>query len=93
MSKIKLNNEGVSFDTDLPVQSQETLDWLQDNVLSKLGANDQDKEFIAPELDEYNRPYKWVFVGEGYTIEIIREYIAPGKWAKKGDTLNVIQNG
>ena len=85
---------GINYITDTPQQSQETSDWLQENVLSKLGANlEEDPNFITPELDHYKRPYKWVYKGKGYTIEVIREYMAPGKWAKKGDTLTVKQNG
>lgn len=88
---IKLS-ENIYWDETSSLQSEEVTSWLGENVLSKLGVNDEDKDLIAPELDRYKRPYKWQYNGDGYTIIIEREYIAPAKWAKKCDTIKVIEN-
>lgn len=89
--KIKLY-EGVYWDTELEEQEQVTRDWINENVILKLGVNPSGKSFITPELDQYKRPIQWRYIGDGYIIEISREYMAPGKWAKRCDNIKVLTN-
>lgn len=84
--------EDIYWNPDTTEQTSEASEWMNENVLSKLGADDSNPEFIAPELDQYRRPYKWVYKADDYTVEVTREYIAPVKWAKKGDTIKVTAN-
>lgn len=89
--KIKLA-KNTYWDTELEVQNEETIEWINSNVLQKLGVNSDSEEFIIPELDKYNRPTKWIYKTDTFTIEITREYISPAKWAKKCDTVKVFAN-
>lgn len=91
--KIELS-EGIYWDSDMPVQSEETLIWLNDNVTSKLGLDDSDPNLLVPQKDQFGRPVEWSYEGDGYVIEVTREYIDPnsGRWAKKCDKINVISN-
>lgn len=87
-------SENIFWDTESVIQEEETLNWLNDNVRNKLGLDASDPNMITPELDDYGRPVRWVYVGDNFTIEIIREYIFPnsGKWAKRSDSINVMSN-
>lgn len=91
--RIKLD-ENVYWAVDSATQDESALEWVNENVTKKLGVDDSDPDFISPEKDTYGRPVRWVFKGDTYTIEIVREYIYPnsGKWAKKGDIINVESN-
>lgn len=89
---IKLD-ENVYWDESAEIQSDEANNWITENVMQKLGVSDADSDMIIPEVDEYNRPYKWEYNGNGYTVVVKREYIAPVKWAKKCDTIKVYSNG
>lgn len=87
--KIKLFDE-IYWDTESTKQDDAALQWINENVISKLGADGTNSDFITPEKDVYGRPYRWAYQGDGFTVEVIRDYIAPKKWAKKGDIINVI---
>lgn len=89
--KIELS-KGIYWDTDKEIQDTETLTWLNENVLSKLGLDDSNPDFLTPEIDNFGRPISWKYEADDYAIEVVREYMYPnsGKWAKKGDKINVI---
>ena len=89
--KIELS-ENIFWDTQLNVQNDDTLNWINENVYNKLGLGDPN--LLIPEKDKYGRPIKWNYITDKYTIEIVREYIFPnsGKWSKKGDLINVISH-
>lgn len=91
--KIKLG-ENIYWDTEKEVQDVETLTWLNENVLSKLGLDDSNPDFLAPEIDSFGRPVSWKYETDNYTIKVVREYVYPnsGKWAKKGDIIKVLSN-
>lgn len=91
--KTKLSN-GIFWDTDKVSQDAETLAWINENVLSKLGLDGSNQDFLTPEIDSFGRPFFWKYETDDYTIEVVREYIYPnsGKWAKKGDKINVISH-
>lgn len=83
--------KNIFWDTQVDKQEDVTLEWINENIFPKLGVDDSDEEFIAPELDRYGRPYKWIYEGENYKVEITREYISPAKWAKKGDIVKIFE--
>lgn len=88
---IKLS-ENIYWDPNNDIQTEESAKWVHENVMSKLGLDDSNPNLLAPEKDEFGRPVKWEYKGDNYTIEVIREYIYPRKWAMKNTKINVISN-
>lgn len=87
--------ENIYWKVDSDTQPSETMEWVNENVLRKLGLDQSDPSFIYPEKDAYGRPIRWKYITDKYTIEVTREYIYPNsnKWARKSDKINVVENG
>lgn len=85
-------SKNIYWNTDSTKQEAETSEWISTNILSKLGVSNSREGLISPEFDKFSRPYKWIYRTEDYTIEVIREYIHPLKWAKKCDNIKVYTN-
>lgn len=81
--KIKLY-DNIYWDLEKETQNENTLTWIHQNILTNMSLDNSEK-------DKYGRPIRWEFKMDGYTVEVIREYIFPnsGKWSKKCDKINV----
>lgn len=68
--------EGVFWETESKEQSEEAIQWLQEEVRPNLG---------EPEFDEFKRPYKRAFENEALTVVEEQDYIHQSyEWARKG---------
>lgn len=82
-------DKDIFWDETADIQSEATQQWLLDNVMNRLGAGERDENLIVPELDEWNRPYKWEYKAKDCAVVVEREYISPVKWAKKQDKIYI----
>lgn len=69
--------ESIGWDTE-DLANEGARAWIAENVMSQ-----------SPEKDRYGRPCKWFMETETAVVTVVREYISPGKWAKKRDVLTV----
>lgn len=68
--------EGVFWDTETTLQSEEAIAWLQEDVRPN---------FSAPVMDAYQRPAVRTFENETVTVTENQIYIAENyDWARKG---------
>ena len=68
--------EGVFWDTEAAAQSEEAMNWIQEEVRQNLGEET---------LDEFNRPYERVYENDTVIVTEKQVYISPShSWARKG---------
>lgn len=68
--------EGVFWDTTKIVQSEEAIQWLQEDVRPN---------FDEPEYDEFKRPFRRTFENDTLIVVEEQEYIhQSSEWARKG---------
>lgn len=81
---------GVYWDTKSKQQSPEAYAWMREENFAKMGMSSSDADgLIAPELDKYQRPIRWVIEHDSCVVTITREYVDANSpsWALKGDTI------
>lgn len=67
---------GVFWDTETTIQSEEAIQWLQEDVRPNLS---------APTMDEFQRPYERTFFNETVTVIERQVYINQNyDWGRKG---------
>ena len=67
--------EGVFWETVSKEQSEEAIQWLQEEVRPNLG---------EPEFDEFKRPYKRTFENDTLIVVEEQEYIhQSSEWARR----------
>ena len=76
--------EGVFWDTEATIQSEEAIRWLQEDVRPNLS---------APTIDEFQRPYERMYSNETVTVIERQLYINQNyDWARKGVQYIVTSN-
>lgn len=83
--------EGVYWDEASQIQSEEAIQWLQEDIIPQVAASKSDGEHVQPTYDGYGRPVEWVIVTDRCTVVIVREYVNPQSpnWAMKRDVVTV----
>ncbi len=73
--------EGVFWDTTKIAQSEEAIEWLQEDVRPNLG---------EPEFDEFKRPFRRTFENDTLIVIEEQEYIhQSSEWARRGVSYKV----
>ena len=68
--------EGVYWDTEAAIQSEEAMNWIQEEVRPNFGAQS---------LDQFKRPDERVYENETVMVTEKQVYISEnGDWARKG---------
>lgn len=83
--------QGVVWETEATVQSEEAMSWLRNDVLTRMGTEIGEFDKTEPESDSNHRPIRWVIDMTVCIVTIVREYVKPNSssWAMKKDTITV----
>lgn len=84
--------EGILWDeTPEAVQTEETYQWLRDEVFPGLALDKEDLG-VQPKYDKFGRPTEWVVKQGDLTITITRIYTHPEKpmWSKEKDVITIV---
>lgn len=83
--------DGVEWDTTQNQQSDAAMNWLRENVITRMGTKVGEFDKTEPEFDAHNRPYEWCITMPTCLVTITREYVKPNSssWALRKDTVIV----
>jgi len=73
--------QGVNWDTELAIQSEAAMQWIQEDVRPNFG---------EPIMDDFSRPYTRTYENETVIVTEKQLYITEtSDWARKGVEYNV----